>query len=374
MTPRPSKLGPSSSGKDSDSRVSVCMIVGPGRSTEAVRAIDSVKKHVDEVVLVFPCPPSADPHLDLLGQGYATVYEFCPQFFSKEYQEITDFGAARNRSFALASCPWRMWLDSDDEVVGADGIRRFVAKGEAILRQHQDKSGLLYFADYKLGPGRMERERLVRSEEASWIHPVHETIDIPLAKTIAARIDPNVFHVVHLPHKDLQNKPNHSERNLRILRRYQDEHPDDPWARLELGRELIGTCDYAEGIASLRAWLDDERRDTVRDFTVRIILTEALMTLGLWEDALFEINRSCELYPTFTVPKRYRAWITFMQASKASTSGLAVRWPLWQRAKDFAEEATEEREVDLYFASNAASVLDAETMRSIVKKATVILS
>jgi glycosyltransferase involved in cell wall biosynthesis len=112
---------------------------------------------------------------------------------------LADYGAARRASFAQAESRYRMWIDSDDFVAGADNLTEIVNKMQA-----DGTESMLFTYDYEEDKdgrvtNRLLRTRIIDSRGPSvWNWPIHETLG-PLGKI---DVFPQEFiKIVHRAHK-----------------------------------------------------------------------------------------------------------------------------------------------------------------------------
>lgn len=243
--------------------LSLCLIV----RDDAVglrRCLESARPYVDEICVVDTGSRDDTP---------AVAREFADKFetwtgCNDSDGKIADFGAARCRSFALASHDRVMWLDSDDELVGGEHLAELVAPLE------RDDYLMLAYDYTQDAQGRSVclhwRERVVDRRSFVWVGQVHEVLapvghgiacpacaleddTLRMALTTPPRVTRPIqveqVRVIH--HRQRLNKPADPERNLRILDRHHARHGDlsvrDLYYRgLELGylgrlRESIAT-------------------------------------------------------------------------------------------------------------------------------------
>lgn len=127
-----------------------------------------------------------------------------------------DFGWAREQSFAMASedVDWLLWLDDDDQLVGAEHLRQMAAAAPPEL------DGYIVFYDYARDETgtcicQLWRERLIRrSAGYRWDRSVHEVLVPPEGRPAALMpVPPNQVKYVH--NRPPDRYPN--DRNLKIL-------------------------------------------------------------------------------------------------------------------------------------------------------------
>lgn len=179
--------------------LSVCMIV---RDEEPVmeRCMGVVSQFADEIVVVDT--GSSDRTKEIALRYTPLVYD---------YTWNDDFAAARNASYAKATCDYIMWMDADDDMEPPD-IARLRSLKESSLSE-ADVVLLQYRGDVGDGTGVFNavlRDRIVRNGlGARWVFPVHETMLLEGDWNLLYRDD----IVIH--HRKLV--VNDARRNLRIF-------------------------------------------------------------------------------------------------------------------------------------------------------------
>jgi len=169
-----------------------------------------------------------------------------------------DFAWARERSFEMMSddATWAIWLDDDDEVVGAEHLRMLAASAPPEL------DGFIAIYDYARDEHgacvcQLWRERLIRrSAGYRWLNPVHEVLVPPDRPAILANIPPEQVRYIHHRPPD-RYEP---ERNLKILSRQRDEALEEgtlPGPRIlaYIGTEMMAKGQLAEGIPYLEEYI-----------------------------------------------------------------------------------------------------------------------
>jgi hypothetical protein len=335
------------------------MIVGPGRAEEARRLLREVRSHVEDVVLVFPCKPEHDPSLAALGAEFSNRWEWAPQFCDAVTGEIRDFGGARNRSFALAACPWKMWLDTDDQLVGAERLPSFVegaqkAFADDAMRGPREAFHLL--VPYVTQTGTVLRERVVFDPKGAWKHAVHERFVSPdhARRVMTGAIeDPNLLHTLHCPREDRANGREGTDRNLRILRgelaKETLEAEEQAWARLELGRALLASGDPDLGIQELLRWEGMEVRDKAYEGLAAMLLSEAYGTLFRLEKAWAWAIMAMDRRPGTVEPLDRQVWLAFASIRRTTANGCGevlsgFGYVIWKHVLDTVDKALAARD------------------------------
>ncbi len=244
---------------ESRAPVSCCLIV-KNEISQIESCLKSVRPHVEEIVVVDT--GSTDGTFDVCSR-YADIHERYSDCNDSEGR-ILDFSMARQRSFDLARQPWVMWVDGDDEVVGADKIGALISglaargdSGPAMLmfpyEYSHDAVGNVTCLHY--------RERVCSPKEAfRWVNPVHEVLS-PVGSANMVKTDD-----VRIIHRRFQSgKTIEPGRNLRILKAYYDKVGDSDVRQLYyLGLEYANAGDLRTSIEFHKKYVarsgwDDEK-------------------------------------------------------------------------------------------------------------------
>lgn len=171
-----------------------------------------------------------------------------------------DFAWAREQSFRMATehgpYPWLLWLDDDDEIVGAQMLRQLAA------RAHPTVDGFAVFYDYARDEAgrcvcQLWRERLIRADRGfRWTNAVHEVLVLDGRGPNYELVPANVLRYVH--HRPDGRYP--GDRNLRILEaaaqaaEERGEEPD-PRTLAYLGTEQMAHGNLQASIGYLERYL-----------------------------------------------------------------------------------------------------------------------
>ena len=175
------------------------------------------------------------------------------------FEWVHDFAAARAASYELlGDVDWSCWADCDDILVGAEHLRGIAERMPAGI--------LAGIADYDYAHDAhgnvtcvLRRERLVRAGAGEWTGRVHEAQLIPGPSTV---IDRNLVRWVHRKAADPKGS---NTRNLRILRAWLRDEPDNPRVLGYLGTEEAARGNHKRAIGYYRRYLrlttgwDEER-------------------------------------------------------------------------------------------------------------------
>lgn len=192
-------------------KISLCMLVRDDAPTVGA-LLAKLRPHVDEIVIVDTGSTDNSP---AICHEYADKWETFLGCNSPATELIEDFAMARNRALELASHDWHMWVDADDDFVGAEHLRALTSRGE---------ESVMYLVPYEYShdaQGRANcvhwRETLVKPRSKfQWQIPVHEVLipSIPMQVTEPAQ------QLRRIHRKQLSKRAPDPGRNLRILEKY----------------------------------------------------------------------------------------------------------------------------------------------------------
>lgn len=223
--------------------VSLCVICGEKNIDEANVLFLDAKQFVREIVCVTTASveKSKSVRADVVESRTDLVDEDgCPKSFSK----------LRDASFALATRPWRMWVDTDDVVDSWEALGEIVEKCE-FLRRSDKRVAVSFQYDYSWNHDRTQclqthpRERLVHRDDGwKWTRPVHECMRTDRTDVYEVLVEsPRIVHVSEGARGVL------NDRNLKILRAWSNgEHDDnDPIAlNYYIADELLARNKFSE--------------------------------------------------------------------------------------------------------------------------------
>lgn len=243
-----------------------CYLIVRDAATTLERALQSVRPHVDELVVLDT--GSTDETLYIARQHADLV------------QEMTwpdSFAAARNAALYLCSGDWTMFLDADDELINGHAIRNAL---EAVAPE----SGMLllrYVTEVDSGGHTDQefwRERVTRRGVCGWVGRAHEVL-LPVIQTHYQRIEEP--WVLHHGHGDTRSSMN---RNIRLLRLDHRDNPSETRTMFYLGRDLILAGEIREGRRMLQRYM---KTATWADemYIAQSLIAFCYRTEGLWREA-----------------------------------------------------------------------------------------
>lgn len=232
----------------------------------------------DRVVLVDT--GSTDSTVDVF-RGWCEVQQAQNPQFTWEvgsFEWCDDFAAARTAADdLLGPVDFKVWADCDDIIRGARNIRAACEQCPPHL------VGFVAGYDYAQAPDGscvcyLKRERILRGGTSRWYGRVHEA-QLPSGEV--QELDPSVVEWVH--RKPPMTEP--SERNLKILRSWLKDEPDNPRVLGYIGTEEASRGNVKEAVPFFRKYLalptqwDQERAQ------VRRKLAQCLMSLNEFAEA-----------------------------------------------------------------------------------------
>ena len=304
--------------------ISVCMIVRD-EEHQLPTCLRSLRSFVEEIVVIDT--GSEDKTLEV-AKSYADIVQTFTDCNDAQGRMLR-FDLARNHSFSFATKPWVMWVDADDEVVGAEHLEPLIKRYDAERRGEPSMVMMPYEYSHDAS-GRvdllLERERLVTPKgHFEWRGWVHEVL---CPKGGDMRRSTEAVKIVH--RRAASRKKSESGRNLRILEaQHAAEGEADVRNLYYLGQELCqaGRLDEAAQVLLKhieRSGWDDER------YMAAQLVAVGLMNRGEHEKAIEWAMKAIliredwgEAY--FTVAK-----CAYFMAQKTNS----LRW--WQRAAHFA--------------------------------------
>lgn len=261
--------------------ISACLIV-KNESRQIESCLKSIRPHVQEICVVDTGSDDGTPEI---VKKYADRFEVFTGCNDSEGR-IESFADAREKSFELATKPWVMWIDGDDEVQGAERLPELVARHEV----ERNGGPALIMLPYEYSHDHLGnvtclhyRERLVTPKDAfKWRSPVHEVLNPERSGTTMFQSDQ--VRIVHRRHAS--GKPSEPGRNLRILKAHYAKVGDSDirllyYLGLEYGNagDLGNAFRFHKRYVELSGW-DDEK------FLACLKIAEHYQSLGQYDDAV----------------------------------------------------------------------------------------
>lgn len=237
--------------------LSMCLIARNEPFLE--KCVLSFKDYVQEIVIVSNDP--FDQETREIALKYGAKFSIITECNDAEGR-IEDFSILRQKSFDLATQPWIAWVDSDDEIVGAQHFAKYIDLFEQSPRA-QDLDTVAFLLPYEYGYNdkgqcclQHYRERIFKNKVYwKWRNPVHEVV-VP-KEGIKLDFLP-IDDIIYKHRRQTSGKVVEGGRNLRILRKFYEKIGEsDPRQLYYLGLE----CCNAGDIYKAQAWADHRNPD-----------------------------------------------------------------------------------------------------------------
>ncbi|UZQ83487.1 glycosyltransferase [Thermoanaerobacter sp. RKWS2] len=226
---------------ESNQSLSLCLITKDEEKNIA-RCINSVKDIVDEIVVVDT--GSKDKTVEIAKSFGAKVIH-------AKWED--DFSKARNVAIENATSDWILFLDADEEIRKED-----VSKIRPLLNDDTVEAYIFKFINYggtNVANGLTEVHynfRLFRNNgKLKYIYPIHENLRnveenrLPIFK----KADVTILHYGYLLETRIEK--NKTEKYIRLISKYLEEHPDDKFQHGNLAVEYYNAKEYHKALKHL---------------------------------------------------------------------------------------------------------------------------
>lgn len=196
----------------------------------------------------------------------------------KRFKWIDDFAAARNYADQFATGEWLFWCDLDDTVTNLQAVR------EMAERATPDVAGFFCHYTYAADPSgncisELWRERVVRNDGVAWTGRLHEH---KVLNGNVVQVPEDTCDWVHHRHISMKDS---GDRNLQILKRWDEEEPDNPRIIQSIGLEYMGAGDWPNAVDTFERYLTFEDEQVDRRAQAARYLVQALCQLGQFDKA-----------------------------------------------------------------------------------------
>lgn len=236
-------------------RIALCMIVKDG-ANDIRRCLTSVLSQVDEVHICLD-NRTKDKTRDVLREFEALPY---PKVRVTPF-DFEDFSQARNLSLAGAEADWILWMDADEAMSRARGLRPYLDtvffEGFGIEQHHMvlDKSA-------QIAPDRPIRVFRADRGYKFW-GAIHEDPGLTLNDEVAPTLIYPEARVVHHGYVDEAiRREKSARRNLPLLQRDRRQHPDRHKGPFLVARDLINLAAWRS--ERMGGELDEESINQIR--------------------------------------------------------------------------------------------------------------
>lgn len=202
--------------------VSLCMIVKDDQKT-IERAIVSVADYVDEIVIAID-----ETTTDRTEERIAELRSRYPNLPFRTFRAASPldigFDEARNATIDASCGDWIFWMDSDEEIVGAQNIIRLlrpgVFDGYAVAQHHMSQAPAERLStDY---PTRLFR----RDSGARFYGVVHEHPEVEIGSAVPHCHQLGDLSIIHHGYIDEATRRARHRRNLPLLLRDLEKYPN----------------------------------------------------------------------------------------------------------------------------------------------------
>ncbi len=315
--------------------LSVAMIVRDGVGSLR-RAIESVRAVADEVVIVDTGSKDGSPELArLLGA----------RVVSEAWGD--DFSQARNRALTEARGEWILVLDADEvlDPASASALKGLLLQGDwdaaeveivNQMRAGEVLSGIShrYCRLFRKLPGVCFEGR------------VHEQV-LPSLIRARARVRPSSLRILHsgygLSPEVLRAK---ELRNLRMLRKELEDHPDDGFMLFHLGVTLFALGEMDESTEALERAIRRGPLPPEALSMAHVKLAQAAVATGNFPGARSHLREAASLRPGSPLVQYLQAGVDFAEG-RFEASAHALERLLSRRDRPASEEVLDEASVRL---------------------------
>ncbi|MDN5316594.1 MAG: hypothetical protein PWR08_718 [Thermoanaerobacterium sp.] len=227
-----------------DNKTLTLCLITKDEEKNIARCINSVKDIVDEIVVVDT--GSKDKTVEVAKSFGEKV-----KVINAKWED--DFSKARNIAIENATSDWILFLDADEEIKKED-----VGKIRPLLSDDTVEAYILKFINYagtNSSNGLTEIHynlRLFRNNgKLKYIYPVHENLRnieenrVPVFRNA----DVTILHYGYLSETRIEK--NKTERYIKLISRYLEEHPDDKFQHGNLAVEYFNAGNYNKALKHL---------------------------------------------------------------------------------------------------------------------------
>lgn len=239
------------------------------------RCFSSWWADVDEVVL---CDTGSKDATIKTAQAFAEAAGEPDKLIVSHFKWVDDFAAARNYADTLATGDLLTWCDLDDEVYGLAALRKIAEEAAP------EVSALFTHYSYAQDPAgniisELWRERLVRNDGTQWEGRLHEH---KLFAGANVQVGPDVARWVH---HHTGNMAASGLRNLRILKKWDHDEPDNPRILMSLAMQYLGENDWDQAIVTFEQYLTHREEPPQRRAQCARYLSQALCQVDRVQEA-----------------------------------------------------------------------------------------
>jgi tetratricopeptide (TPR) repeat protein len=209
-----------------------------------------------------------------------------------------NFATARNAALERASGDWVWWLDADDRLDAenrpkADALfDRLGDEPDAYAMKVRSRLNATGTAARILDQIRL----FPRHPKIRWRYRVHEQI-MPSVRDCGGEMRWSDVLIEHLGYQDRRARKRKLERNLRLLRLDEADHPDDSYTLFNLGWTSFDTGQFEDALRYLRRSLSLARPTTSYVRKLHVLLAQAHGRIGQTAEALAACDDALGRFP-----------------------------------------------------------------------------
>ena len=242
-------------------------IIGRDEANTIGAALQSVSPYAEEIVFIDTGSKDETPQI---AESYGAQV--------KQFEWCDDFSAARNAGVKSCSGKWILSIDCDEILRPLPQFDHFLKS----LENNERTLGYTVEISSHLPNGVTDSHhdiRLFRNlPNITYQNPIHESVSGSIYQLRPEEpIGPAGFLIEHYGYASSDRNHEKLSRNLKILRRWIQEHPDEPFAWYKLGMTLkaVSSAEYTAYLfRSFEILLVREDRNS---FAFRFELLQALV-------------------------------------------------------------------------------------------------
>lgn len=263
--------------------------------------LESVKNYVDEIIIVDT--GSTDKSIEIAEEFGAKIFHF---------NWTGNFSEARNESLKHCTSDWILYLDADERLQNGDGftLRSIIENTSAwgytllIKGKHHLPSGVVEQVN--------AYPRMFRNHPKIYFEGVvHEQIQPSILRLgPPRRILSSDIAIEHLGYgESLEKIKEKSLRNVELLKHQLLQHPNDDYARYQLGNTYVVLQDYTLAEPLLRQALQSKIIDRGIKSTICNLLVEVELSEHKIEAGEAWCLKSIDYTPTQTMARWFLSGI-----------------------------------------------------------------
>lgn len=243
------------------------------------RCLSSAASYVDELIVVDT--GSSDQTMSIAASYGAKLFD---------YPWSGDFAAARNFALDQSSCDWCLVLDADEYIINdcREAFQEFIAQERAV--------GIIKRIDAFEGTDGINEEQIyigrLFPSECRYTGAIHEQL---ITNLPAKRVGIDIYHDGYLG----QTK---SSRNIPILVKMIEAHPQDPYFHYQIAKEYRGLKEHDQAYSHLnQAYQNITRRERYAPSLI-VNYLYAIIAAGRYEEGMAVIESEqyfLNAYPDF---------------------------------------------------------------------------